>query len=104
MEAADSLSDQGIAARVVSMPSWELFGAQDAAYRAEVLGAGVPRLAVEAAATLGWERWVGNDPKAGAVIGLDHFGASAPFEVLYEKFGLTSANVTAKALDLLGRA
>lgn len=104
MEAAASLSEQGIAARVVSMPSWELFGAQDAAYRTEVLGAGVPRLAVEAAATLGWERWVGNDPKTGAVIGLDHFGASAPFEVLYEKFGLTPANVTAKALDLLGRA
>jgi transketolase len=70
--AAAILDGEGVAAAVVSMPSWELFAAQDEAYRRSVLGDGVPRLAVEAGASLGWERW------ADDVVALDRFGASAP--------------------------
>ena len=87
--------------RVVSLPSWELFAAQDAAYRQSVLPAGTPKVAIEAGITLGWERWVGNDPALGAVIGIDHFGASAPYKRIYAEFGLTVANVIAKARQLL---
>ena len=83
------------------MPSWELFDAQDAAYKESVLPKAVrARVAIEAGATLGWERYVGDD---GVVIGLDHFGASAPADVLYKEFGLTAENVVASVLALLGR-
>jgi transketolase len=88
LEAAALLATQGHRARVVSLPSWELFDAQPAAYRDEVLPPPVTtRVAIEAAATFGWSRYVG---PAGTVIGLDHFGASAPAEELYKEFGLTA--------------
>jgi transketolase len=81
------------------MPSWELFAAQPAEYRDGVLPPAVRRrLAVEAAATLGWERWVGAD---GAVIGLDRFGASAPGEVSLRELGFTVDHVVARARALL---
>ena len=101
LEAAGVLAKQGVGARVVSLPSWELFEAQDAAYREVVLPRAVrARVAIEAGSTLGWERYVGD---SGVVIGLDHFGASAPAEVLYKEFGLTAENVVTNALRLLGR-
>jgi len=99
LEAAGRLSAQGVAARVVAMPSWELFEAQPDRYREEVLPVDVAaRVAVEAAATFGWCRYVGD---SGVVIGLDHFGASAPAGVLYERFGLTADRVVGSALSLL---
>src|SRR5439155_26912009 len=89
------LSKDGIAARVVSMPSWELFRAQDQRYRDEVLPARRPRLAVEAASSFGWCAY------ADATVSLDHFGASAPAEDLRREFGFTSEAVAASARDLL---
>jgi len=100
LEAVDALAAQNIAVRVVSMPSWELFDAQDEAYRASVLPAGVPKLAIEAGSPLAWGRYVGLN---GAVIGLDHFGASAPGKLVFEKYGFTVDNVVAKAKALLFR-
>jgi transketolase len=96
--AREALAGSGVRARVVSMPSWELFEAQPAGYRAEVLPPAVPRLAVEAAVPFGWERWVGSD---GAVIGLDRFGASAPGEVTMRELGFTVERVVARARALL---
>ena len=87
--------------RVVSLPSWEFFQAQSAEYRASVLPAGVAKVAVEAATTFGWERWVGNDPQKSAIIGIDHFGASAPFQRVYKEFGITAENVVAVAKKLI---
>lgn len=83
--ARELLAERGIGARVVSMPSWELFDEQDADYVEAVLPEGLPRVAIEAAATLGWERW------ADAILGIDAFGASAPGPELLERYGLTSA-------------
>ena len=91
--AADLLADDGVSARVVSLPSWELFGAQDDDYQGEVLGEGIPRVSVEAAATFGWERIVGVD---GLMIGIDHFGASAPWERIAEEWGFTAESVAAR--------
>jgi transketolase len=97
--AADQLAADGVAVRVVSMPSWERFAAQDADDRDRVLPPSVrARVAVEAGVTLGWERWVGD---AGVVIGLDRFGASAPAERLFEEFGFTADNVAAVAREVL---
>ncbi len=97
LEARDLLQAQGVGTRVVSLPSWELFEAQDADYRRSVLGSGVPRVSVEAGVTQGWERWIGD---RGATVGIDRFGASAPASVLQEKFGFTPEAVAAKALSL----
>ncbi len=97
LAAADALADRDVRARVVSMPSWELFDEQDAAYRDEVLG-DAPRLAIEAGRTLGWERWVGD---AGAVVGIDRFGESAPGKVVMEKMGFTVDHVVERALSLI---
>jgi transketolase len=91
------LAEDGISARVVSMPSWELFDAQPAAYREQVLPHGIPRLAVEAGVTLAWARYVGSE---GKVIGLDRFGASAPVQVLFEKLGFRTEDVVKQARDL----
>jgi transketolase len=99
--AAKRLEAEGKSVRVVSLPSWELFTAQDAAYRAAVLPAGVPKVAVEAGTSFGWERWVGNDPSTGVIIGIDHFGASAPYERIYKEYGLTGEAVAEKARGLL---
>ena len=97
LDAADILAGQGIGARVVSLPCWELFFEQDADYRDEVLGT-APRVSVEAAATLGWERIVG---PAGLSIGIDRFGASAPDTVLAEEFGFTGSSIAAKVSTFL---
>jgi transketolase len=94
------LAREGLGARVVSMPSWELFRSESPAYREAVLPRAVPRLAVEAGATLGWDRWTGPD---GAVIGLDRFGASAPGEVVLRELGFTPEHVVARARELLRR-
>jgi len=100
LEAAEVLAAKGKSVRVVSMPCVELFNAQSAEYKDSVLPPSVTaRVAVEAGATQGWYRWVGN---SGRVIGLDHFGASAPYKELYKHFGITAEKVTEAALALLG--
>jgi transketolase len=99
LAAAEKLTVEGIHARVVSFPSWELFAEQDAAYRELVLPAGVhARLALEAGIGMGWERWVG---ERGAVLSIEGYGASAPFEVVYAKYGYTIDNVISRAKALL---
>jgi transketolase len=99
LEAQSQLVDQGVATRVVSMPSWELFDAQERPYREAVLPPDVTaRLAIEAGATQGWERYVGPE---GDVMGIDHFGASAPYQDLMEAFGFTPQAVVERAMDLL---
>jgi transketolase len=101
LEAATLLEEKGIAARVVSMPSWDLFERQAPDYREGVLPSAIrARVAVEAAATFGWCRWVGD---AGDTVGIDRFGASAPGEVVLEKLGITAANVVSKAEAVLAR-
>ena len=98
-EAGKKLAEQGRSVRVVSFPSWELFEKQDKAYRESVLPKKVTaRIAVEAAASLGWERYVG---PAGKIIAIDHYGASAPAKVIFEKFGFTVENVIANAKSAL---
>ena len=100
LEAGRLLQEQGTRARVVSMPSWELFDAQPEEYRNTVLPPQVrARVAIEAATPLGWERYVGLD---GVTIGLSHFGASAPGGELYRQFGLTAQRVVEEAISLLG--
>ncbi len=99
LEAQALLQQEGIAARVVSMPSWELFEEQDQSYRDQVLPPQIKaRVAVEAAAKLGWERYVGRN---GAVVGLERYGGSAPYEVLYEKLGITAQHVAGAARQQL---
>ena len=90
--AADALEGEGIPTRVVSLPCWERFEAQDQAYRDSVLPPDVrKRMSVEIGVSLGWERWVGDE---GAIVGLDHYGASAPAGTIFEKFGFTAERVT----------
>ena len=101
VEVYEKLTAEGIAARVVSMPSWELFEQQDDAYRASVLPPDVTRrVAVEQASTLGWERYTG---LRGTIIGMKTFGASAPLKELLVKFGFTGDNVYAAAKQQLAR-
>jgi transketolase len=98
VDAAGQLAGEGIPTRVVSMPSWELFAAQDAEWQERVLPASLTaRVSVEAAATFGWCRFVGD---AGRSIGIDHFGASAPGERLFEEFGFTAERVAAAVRDI----
>jgi len=98
LEAAEKLHEQGRGVRVVSFPSWELFEMQDEAYKESVLPKRLQaRLAVEAGASLGWERY------AKSVLGIDHYGASAPYKVIFEKFGFTVENVVTKAKSRLYR-
>jgi transketolase len=95
MGAADALEADGIPSRVVSLPCWEAFDAQDAGYREAVLPAAVrKRVSVEIGVSLGWERWTGDE---GAIIALDHFGASAPAATIFEQFGFTVERVTTVA-------
>lgn len=102
LEAARLLESVGIAARVVSMPSWELFEKQQEEYRAAVLPPEVTmRLAVEAGSPMGWCRWTGS---SGDVIAVDRFGASAPAKVLFQRFGFSAEGVAARALEMLERA
>jgi transketolase len=104
LAARDILEAEGIGTRVVSMPSWELFEAQDEAYRKRVLPGGPVRVAIEAGVRLGWDRWLlgerGRREKAGFV-GMEGFGASAPAERLYEEFGITAEATAAKVRGLL---
>lgn len=93
MEARAALQAEGVGTAVVSMPSWELFERQDAAYQAQVLGTGV-RVAVEAAARMGWDRWLGAN---GAFVGMTGFGESAPYQELYKHFGITAEAVVKAA-------
>ena len=99
IEAGEQLAAEGVTVRLVSFPSWELFREQDLAYRQSVLPDHIEkRIAVEAGVTIGWERWIGSK---GKIIGIDRFGASAPSEVLAEKFGFSTAHVLAVVRDLL---
>ena len=101
LEGYEKLTAEGVAARVVSMPSWDLFEKQTQDYRDEVLPPDTTaRLAVEAAYPFGWERYIGSK---GAVIGMTRFGASAPYKVLAEKFGFTADNIVRRVHELLGR-
>ena len=99
LEAGRELQEKGVAARVVSLPSWELFDAQPLEYRQEVLPARVgPRVSVEAGTPLGWERYVGLD---GVAVGVSRFGGSAPGAVVYEQLGLTAKRVAGEAMRLV---
>jgi transketolase len=98
LDAAKLLAADGIRIRVVSFPSWKLFEEQTAEYKASVLPAGVPKVAVEAGCTLGWWKYVGSN---GDVIGLDRFGASAPGPKVMEELGFTAANIAARAKKLV---
>ncbi len=100
MAARERLRGEGIQARVVSMPSWTLFARQPREYRDEVLPPQVAaRVAVEAASPMGWHRWVGTE---GQVVGISHFGASAPAKNIFHELGFTAENVAAKARQALG--
>jgi transketolase len=97
MAAREALAKEDIRAAVVSMPCWEIFGAAPKEYRDAVLGS-APRVAVEAAVRLGWDRWLGG---RGAFIGMEGFGASAPGEALFPHFGITPERVAEVARSLL---
>jgi transketolase len=92
LKAQSELASEGVATRVVSMPSMELFAGQSAEYRASVLPSGVRRVAVEAAHPMSWHRWVGPD---GAIVGIETFGASAPYQRIYQEYGITPEAVVA---------
>ncbi|GAA5520483.1 transketolase [Aliifodinibius salicampi] len=99
MEAKSLLNEEGIDARVVSMPSWELFRKQEDAYKQKVLPKEVTaRVSVEAAATFGWQEWVGHE---GTALGINHFGASAPYKKIFEEFGLTPERMAEEAQKLI---
>jgi transketolase len=98
VEAMAELESHGVRARVVSMPSWELFAGQSDDYRRQVLPDSIPRLAVEAGVTLGWRDVVGD---TGAVIGIDRYGASAPGAEVAQRLGLNVKDVVAKAVELV---
>ncbi|MGA7263409.1 MAG: transketolase C-terminal domain-containing protein, partial [Stellaceae bacterium] len=99
LQAHNQLTREGIASRVVSMPSWDLFQSQPQSYRDTVLPPGVKaRVSIEAGSTLGWERYVGLD---GAIIGLDRFGASAPGEIVMRELGFTPEHVVQAAKSLI---
>jgi len=98
MNAAAALKNEGVAVRVVSMPSADVFDRQDAAYKASVLGKGLPRVAVEAGVSDFWYKYVGLE---GAVVGIDTFGESAPAGVLFKHFGFTVDNVVAKVKSVI---
>jgi transketolase len=102
LQAAETLAKERVRVRVVSLPSWELFEMQDERYRNSVLPPHVAvRIAVEAGVSQGWERYLG---PAGRFIGMNSFGASAPYEALYEHFGITADAVLSAARELLGRS
>ena len=99
LEAREILAKKGVAARVVSMPSWELFERSSKNYKEKVLPPAITaRVAVEAGVSMGWERFVGDQ---GAVIGINRFGASAPGGTIMQKYGLKASAVVAKAMAVL---
>ncbi len=100
LEAAKKLEERDASVRVVSMPSWELFDRQPEEYQRQALPPETKaRVAIEAGVPQGWHRYAGNK---GEVVGIERFGASAPYKVLYEKFGLTVDRLVQSALQLLG--
>jgi transketolase len=98
LEAAEKLKTEGIAASVVSMPSFKIYDEQDAAYKAKLMPEGTPKLAIEAGATMGWWKYVGHN---GGIIGVDKFGASAPGPKVLEEYGISVANIVAHAKKLV---
>ncbi|MBN1566142.1 MAG: transketolase [Anaerolineae bacterium] len=101
LETQKALAEKGVAARVVSMPSWERFERQPQDYQDSVLLPDVTaRVSIEAGVTTGWQKWVGS---TGVAIGLDRFGASAPYKEIYQQFGLTADAITKKTLAMLGK-
>ena len=104
MAARAILQDKGIGTRVVSMPCWELFSEQDESYRRRVLPAGAVRVGIEAAGSMGWDRWLcgerGSDKKA-AFVGMEGFGASGPAPELFKHFGITAEAVAERVENLL---
>lgn len=99
MDAQLELRSMDIDSRVVSMPSWELFEKQDESYREHVLPKSVTaRISIEAGSTFGWQKWIGPE---GIAIGIDHFGASAPYEEIYKHFGLTTERIVNEARQML---
>ena len=101
LKARELLAAERVGVRVVSMPCHELFAQQTAEYRDSVLPKNVRRVAIEAAHPMSWYRWVGTD---GVIIGIDHFGASAPYQKLYEEFGLTASRLAESVRTLIARA
>ena len=99
VDAHKELTEAGIAARVVSVPSFELFEAQSDDYKAAVIGTSPVKIAVEAGIRMGWDRFIGND---GSFVGMSGFGASGPYKALYEHFGITADAVVAAAKEKLG--
>jgi transketolase len=101
LKAYEKLAGYGVKARVVSMPSWELFKWQDEGYRESILPRSIKkRITVEAGSTMGWAQWAGDE---GTIIGIDHYGASAPGGEIMKNFGFTAEHVTSAALRMLGR-
>lgn len=101
LKAAELLAGEGVKVRVISMPSWKIFDEQDEAYKQSIFPENLPTLAVEAGATLGWWKFVGHK---GDVLGIDHFGASAPGPLVLEKFGFTPENIAKRAKALTAKA
>ena len=102
LQAQDTLQQEGISTRVISMPCWEAFKDQPASYREEVLLPSVPvRVSIEAGVTFGWDKWIGEE---GVAIGVDKYGSSAPAEVLMEHYGITAAHVVREVKRLVGGA
>ncbi len=100
LKAQDTLAEQGIRARTVSVPSMELFAQQDQAYRDSVLPPGIKRVSIEASQPMSWYKWLG---EGGVAIGLEHFGASGPYQELYKEFHLTAENVVETAKSLIAK-
>src|SRR5665213_3369435 len=100
LKAQDTLAEQGIRARTVSVPSMELFAKQDQAYRDSVLPPGIKRISIEASQPMSWYKWLG---EGGVAIGLEHFGASAPYKELYQEFHLTAEYVVQTARSVIGK-
>jgi transketolase len=103
MEARAKLAEEGIGARIVSMPCWALFEEQPEEYRRKILGPGTVKVAIEAGAREGWDRYIGSDllEQGGAFIGMHSFGASGPYKDVYKKFGITADAAVAAAKKLL---
>jgi transketolase len=99
-QAGERLAADGVRARVVSVPSMELFAAQDAGYRDSVLPPGVPRVSIEAAHPMSWQRIVGPD---GVALGIERYGASAPYQKVYEELGITVEKMVEAARGLVKR-
>ncbi len=100
MTARKRLVGEGLRIRLVSLPCWELFAAQPETYRHEVIPPNVPLLAIEAGIPLGWQAYLGSEA---AVIGIDHFGASAPGDVVMQEYGFTVENVCQRAREVMER-